>query len=118
MPLRLVGVDPFRAALSEKIQLARYFYEQIQKIEGFEVGPYPDLSIMTYQYLPKQGNADAFNHRLMQTIQQDGRVFISATRVDRKFVLRLAVGCFRTYLEDIEETLKILRRTAKQLAEA
>lgn len=118
LPLKLIGVAPFRTALSEKIQLARYFYEQLQKIERFEVGPYPDLSIVTYRYLPKKGDADAFNQSLMQTIQQDGRVFISATRVDGKFVLRLAIGCFRTHLDDIEEVLDILHRTAKQLTEA
>lgn len=117
LPLKLVGVAPFRAALSEKIQLARYFYEQIQNIDGFEVGPYPDLSIATYRYLPKRGDADEFNQRLMQTIQQEGRIFISSTRIEGKFVLRLAVGCFRTHLDDIEETLEILRRTAKQLTE-
>lgn len=118
LPLKLVGVAPFRAALSEKIQLARYFYEQIQNIDGFEVGPYPDLSIVTYRYLPKRGDADEFNQRLMQTIQQEGRIFISSTRIEGKFVLRLAVGCFRTHLVDIEEALEILHRTAKQLAEA
>jgi aromatic-L-amino-acid decarboxylase len=118
LPLKLLGVVPFRAALSEKIQLARYFYEQIQRIDRFEVGPYPDLSIVTYRYLPKQGDADTFNHRLTQAIQQDGRISISSTRVDGKFVLRLAVSCFRTHVDDIHETLDILSREAKQLADS
>jgi aromatic-L-amino-acid decarboxylase len=116
LPLKLLGVAPFRAALSEKIQLARYFYEQVQKIDRFEVGPYPDLSIVTYRYLPEQGDADMFNHRLTQAIQQDGRVFISSTRVGGNLVLRLAISCFRTHLDDIDETLDILSRKAKQLA--
>lgn len=116
LPLKLLGVGLFRAALSEKIHLARYFYEQIQKIDGFEVGPYPDLSIVTYRYLPKRGDADVFNHRLTQAIQQDGRIFISSTRVDGKRVLRVAISCFRTHLDDIDETLDILSRKAKQLA--
>jgi glutamate/tyrosine decarboxylase-like PLP-dependent enzyme len=118
LPLKLLGVASFRAALSEKIQLARYFYEQIQRIDRFEVGPYPDLSIVTYRYLPKQGDADTFNQRLTQAIQQDGRISISSTRVDDKFVLRLAVSCFRTHVDDIHETLDILSREAKQLADS
>jgi glutamate/tyrosine decarboxylase-like PLP-dependent enzyme len=117
LPLKLLGVAPFRAALSEKIRLARYFYEEIQKVDGFEVGPYPDLSVVTYRYLPKHGDADAFNNRLTQAIQQDGRVFISSTRVGGKIVLRLAVVCFRTHLDDINETLDVLSRTAKRLAD-
>ena len=98
--------------------MARYFFEQIQKIDGFEVGPYPDLSVVTYRYLPKQGNADDFNQRLTRAIQSDGRVFISSTRVDGKFVLRAAILCFRTHLDDIDETLEILSHKAKELAAA
>ena len=115
LPLKLLGVAPFRAALSEKIHLARYFYERIQRIDGFEVGPYPDLSIVTYRYLPERGDADAFNHRLIQTIQDNGRIFLSSTRIDGKLVLRLAVGSFRSHLDDVDETLEVLNRTARQL---
>jgi len=116
LPLKLLGVAPFRAALSEKIHLARYFYERVQRIDGFEVGPYPDLSIVTYRYLPQRGDADAFNQRLVQAIQDGGRVFLSSTRIDSKFVLRLAVGSFRSHLDDVDETLDILNREARRLA--
>jgi glutamate/tyrosine decarboxylase-like PLP-dependent enzyme len=115
LPLKVLGVAPFRAALSEKIHLARYFYGQIQKIDGFEVGPYPDLSIATYRYVPKRGDADEFNQRLMQAVHQDGRIFISGTRLDGQFVLRAAILSFRTHLDDINAALDILRRKAKEL---
>jgi aromatic-L-amino-acid decarboxylase len=116
LPLKVLGVAPFRAALSEKIHLARYFYEQVQRMAGFEVGPYPDLSIVTYRYVPARGDANQFNERLTQAIQNEGRVFVTSTRLDGKFVLRAAVSCFRTHLDDIDETLDILKRTAKRLA--
>ncbi len=115
LPLKVLGVAPFRAALSEKIQLARYFYEQIQRLDGFEVGPYPDLSVVTYRYVPPRGNADAFNERLVKSIQQDGRIFISSTRFNNTFVLRMAVSCFRTHRDDIDLALEILRDKAKEI---
>lgn len=117
LPLKLLGVAPFRAALSEKIHLARYFYEHIQKIDGFEVGPYPDLSVVTYRYLPKRGDPDEFNQHLMEAIQEDGRIFVSSTRVDGAFVLRAAIVCFRTHLDDVDKALDVLDRKARQLAE-
>lgn len=120
LPLKLFGLAPFRAALSEKIQLARYFHEKIRKrsgVDGFEVGPYPDLSVVTYRYLPQRGDADAFNERLTKRIQQDGRIFISSTRVGGKFVLRMAISSFRTHLDDIDEALDVLKRTAARLVE-
>ncbi|MFC1561786.1 pyridoxal phosphate-dependent decarboxylase family protein [candidate division KSB1 bacterium] len=115
LPLKILGVAPFRAALSEKILLARYFYAQMQKKDGFEVGPYPDLSVVTFRYLPKRGDPDEFNQRLIQAIQQEGRVFLSSTRINATFVLRIAVLCFRTHLEDIDEAIDILVNTARKL---
>ncbi|MBN1583683.1 MAG: amino acid decarboxylase [Anaerolineae bacterium] len=115
LPLKLLGVAPFRAALSEKIYLARYFYERLCGLNGFEVGPYPDLSIVTYRYLPRRGDTDAFNQQLMQRVQRDGRIFVSSTRVDGKLVLRAAILCFRTHLAEIEEALDVLAKTAQVL---
>jgi glutamate/tyrosine decarboxylase-like PLP-dependent enzyme len=115
LPLKVLGVAPFRAALTEKIRLARYFHEQIQKIDGFEVGPVPDLSIVVFRFVPTRGDPDAFNRRLLEAILEDGRIFVSSTRVDGNLVLRLAVVSFRTHLDDIEETLEVLEQLSRGL---
>ena len=87
-----MGVAPFRAALEEKILLARYFHHKIREVKGFAVGPDPDLAIATYRYVPARGDANAFNRQLVREIQQDGRIFVSSTLLKGEFVLRLAVG--------------------------
>ncbi|MCP4745749.1 MAG: aminotransferase class V-fold PLP-dependent enzyme [Desulfobacteraceae bacterium] len=115
LPLKVLGTQPFRSALSEKIRLARYFYEKILKIEGFETGPYPDLSIVTFRYIPKSGSADKFNKRLVSSIQKNGRIFISSTRINANVVLRLAILCFRTHIAEVDEALEILTKTVKKL---
>lgn len=114
--LKLIGVAPFRAALEEKLWLARYFYEKIQEIGGFEVGPYPDLSVVTFRYVPPRGDANEFNRRLIQEIHRDGRVFISSTMLDSKFTLRVAILAFRTHLETIDLALEILKEKAENIA--
>ncbi|HVA98309.1 MAG TPA: aminotransferase class I/II-fold pyridoxal phosphate-dependent enzyme, partial [Bacteroidia bacterium] len=93
LPLKLLGTKPFVAALEEKLALANYFYKEIQKI-GFEVGNAPDLSVVTYRYIPRKGNADAFNKALVEEVQKDGRVFISSTIINGNYTLRLAVLSF------------------------
>lgn len=115
LPLKLFGLKPFRACLAEKIWLARYFHQRLSRVEGFETGPYPDLSIVTYRYLPKSGDADAFNKRLLDAVLEDGRVFISSTRIDGRFTLRLAILNFRTHRAVIDYTLELLEQLAKKL---
>jgi glutamate/tyrosine decarboxylase-like PLP-dependent enzyme len=115
LPLKLAGVAPFRAALEEKLLLARYFYEEIQRVDRFEVGPAPDLSIVTFRYIPPHGDANEFNQKLINAIHQDGRVFLSSTTISGKLILRLAVLAFRTHLDTIDLTLEILQEKVKDL---
>ncbi|MBI5916908.1 MAG: amino acid decarboxylase [Bacteroidetes bacterium] len=109
LPLQLYGIQPFKSALEEKIWLCRYFYQEIQKL-GFEVGPYPELSVCTYRYLPGDGSdADDFNRRLVEYVQRDGRIFVSSTNIGGVFWIRLAVLCFRTHLREVDLLLGIFK---------
>lgn len=114
LPLKLMGVKPFRACLEEKLLLAKYFYSEVQKL-GFEVGPEPELSVCTYRWIPKKGDANAFNKKLLEEVVADGRVFISSTMIDGKFTLRLACLAFRTHLNTIDTLLKVLKEKVKIL---
>jgi len=114
-PLKLFGLAPFRAALAEKIWLARYFYEKISGLEGFQTGPYPDLSIVTFRFLPRHVDANEFNRRLLAAVHEDGRVFITSTLIDGVFTLRLAVLNFRTHLATVDYLLELLQRLAAEL---
>jgi glutamate/tyrosine decarboxylase-like PLP-dependent enzyme len=114
-PLKLFGLQPFRAALAEKIWLARYFYQAINKLDGFETGPYPDLSIVTFRYFPAAGAANDFNRKLLEAVHQDGKVFITSTLIDGEFTLRLAVLNFRTHRKTIDYLLELLRRESDRL---
>jgi glutamate/tyrosine decarboxylase-like PLP-dependent enzyme len=115
LPLKLAGVAAFRAALEEKMLLARYFYEKMQKLDGFVLGPHPDLSIVTFRYVPARGDADEFNRKLIGAVQRDGRIFMSSTMLDGKFTLRLAVLNVRTHRDTIDLAVEVLREKARAL---
>jgi glutamate/tyrosine decarboxylase-like PLP-dependent enzyme len=115
LSLKLIGLRPFRAALEEKLLLARYFDEELRRVKGFETGPPPDLSVVVFRYLPTKGDAEEFNRRLLRAVQYDGRIFLTSTLLEEKTWLRLAVLCAATHLEQIELALKILREKAREL---
>ncbi len=108
LPLKLHGLGPFRACLEEKLLLAKYFHEEVQKI-GFASDVEPELSVVTYRYVPKMGDPDDFNRQLLQKVIDDGRIFISSTILNGKFTLRFACLAFRTHLRTVDTLLAILR---------
>ena len=115
LPLKLLGVAPFQAALDEKIYLCRYFYQAMKKLEGFELGPYPDLSITFFRYTDTQENLNQFNQKLAKAIQQDGRVFLSTTLINHQYYLRMAVLNFRTHKAEIDLALEIIQEKMMEI---
>jgi aromatic-L-amino-acid/L-tryptophan decarboxylase len=114
LPLILLGTRPFQAALEEKLLLARYFYREIATL-GFEVGPPPDLSIVTYRWSPAGASLERvneINQAIIEGVRRDGRVFLSSTMLEGRFTLRLAALAFRTHRRTIDLALRVLREQA------
>ena len=115
LPLQLAGVGAFRAAQQEKLLLARYFHARLSELPGFEAGPEPDLSVAAFRYAPDGDDADAASERLLQILQQEGRVMLSGTRIDGRFYIRCAILSFRTHAEHVDEAIDALVRGAEAI---
>ncbi len=114
LPLMLHGEDAFRAALREKLALARHFHRRVGAL-GFEVGPPPQLTVVPFRRIPARGDANAFNRAIIEEVQRDGRVFISSTTIDGRFVLRMVALAFRTHLDTIELALEVLAEAVQRV---
>jgi glutamate/tyrosine decarboxylase-like PLP-dependent enzyme len=115
LSLRVFGLHAFKAALSEKIWLTRYFYKQLENEPGFEMGPFPQLSVAFFRYMPKTASPNEFNQKLVEEVKKDGRIFLSSTTLNGNFYIRIAVLCFRTHLNTINICLEVLKNGVKHL---
>ena len=114
LPLILLGTRPFRAALDEKLLLARYFHEEVRAL-GYETGPPPDLSIVTFRWAPPGADLEQtnrMNRRIVDGVRRDGRIFLSSTMLDGRFTLRMVALAFRTHRRNIDLALRVLREQA------
>jgi glutamate/tyrosine decarboxylase-like PLP-dependent enzyme len=115
LPLKHHGIGAFRAALKEKHLLALYAWEQL-KAKGFEMGPYPELSVLVFRYPQLSEEAtEAFNRQVLKSIHEDGRYFISSTLVNGIFHLRMAILSFRTHKEHIDSFLAIVEQKIEEM---
>ena len=117
MPLRLLGIQPFKAALEEKYLLTQYFYEKIQSL-GFEVGPKPDLSVALYRYHHEGIDSNDFNSMLIQEIHKDGRVFLSSTSLKGEVWIRAAILSFRTHKSTMDQCLDMIADCVQRVKDA
>ncbi|HZA40250.1 MAG TPA: aminotransferase class I/II-fold pyridoxal phosphate-dependent enzyme [Actinomycetota bacterium] len=111
LPLHLHGLAAFRNALDEKLDLARIVYEGLAADDRFDVWE-PPLSIVPFRL---RGRDDEVNRELLERINNSGRMFLSSTVVDGRFMLRVCVLAHRTNRARIEEAVEVLRRAAEGL---
>jgi aromatic-L-amino-acid decarboxylase len=112
LPLNLHGLAAFRAALDEKLDLARHAAEELRRMPGVEVVAEPQLSIVAFRLVRRGLGVDALNRlnrSLIARVNARQRVHISGTVLDGAFVLRICVLSFRTHRARLDEGLDDVR---------
>lgn len=117
LPLQLHGLAAFRAQLAEKLSLARAAYEQLRAEPRFEMIDEPQLSVVAFRLRGPVAPADAAGAELLRRVNARRRVFLSSTRIDGRYVLRLCVLSFRTHADRVQEAVAALREEAGALVE-
>ena len=57
--------------------------------------------------------ADDASERLLQILQQEGRVMLSGTRIDGRFFIRCAILSFRSHAEHVDDAIDAIARAAE-----
>jgi aromatic-L-amino-acid decarboxylase len=104
--MRCYGREGLQELIREHVRLARLFASWLEETPGWEiVAPYP-FSVVCF----RREGSDEENEALLERANASGEVFISHTRLDRRYVLRLAVGNMRTKEADVRRAWKLLQR--------
>jgi len=100
--------------LSEKLLLTRYAYEKIKSLDGFEVGPEPELSIFVFRYTDVN-DMNAFNKKLIAALRDDGTIFLSSTLIDDDYMLRFAILSYRTHIDTVDLAIDVIEGQVEKL---
>jgi aromatic-L-amino-acid decarboxylase len=120
LPLKLLGAAPFRAALDEKLDLARWAVEQLRQMPHVEILAEPELSLFPFRLAPPAlagdpAALDTLNRRWLERVNARQRVHLTGTLLGGRFALRVCVLSFRTHLDRVEQAIDDLRATAREL---
>ena len=112
LPIQLHGLDAFRAALEEKLDLAGYVYDELRDIPRLDVPWEPELSTVVFRLT--DGDDDR-NTALLERINASRRVFLSSTRIEGRYWIRVCIVSHRTHRDRIEEAVEIIRGAVRDL---
>ncbi|MEM9549712.1 MAG: pyridoxal-dependent decarboxylase [Pseudomonadota bacterium] len=115
--IRAYGLDGLRARIRNHVTWANTLHDRIAADPEFQIVTRPMWSLFTFRYAPPGAtDLDALNQRLVDAINDDGRIYLTQTRVDGDLVIRFQAGQFETTEADVMMTHDVLRAVAKGLA--
>ena len=106
--MRCYGREGLQALIREHVRLARLFASWIEGEPGWLIAaPYP-FSVVCF----RRDASDEDNEALLERANATGEIFLSGTRLDGRYVLRLAVGNLRTSEDDVRRAWDVLKACA------
>jgi aromatic-L-amino-acid decarboxylase len=110
--VRCYGRSGLQERIREHVRLAGLFEAWVRADPAWEVVAPRPFSVVCFRLR----GSDEENQRLLERVNASGEIFISHTRLVDRYVLRLAVGSFRTTEDDVRLAWDVLRREAGQPA--
>jgi aromatic-L-amino-acid decarboxylase len=108
--LRCYGAEGLRAILREHIRLAGLFAGWVEESDDWELVAPLRFSLVVF----RRNGTDEQNERLLERVNATGEIFITHTKLDGRYVLRLAIGNARTAEVDVRRAWEVLNREAER----
>ncbi len=109
--IRAYGLDGLRTRLRNHVDWVQGLCAQLRVLPDVEIVSEPILALFTFRV----GTDDGFNLRLVNTINDDGRIYITQTKVDGKLAIRFT-GCqFDATKEDVDMAYEVITDIITQL---
>ena len=106
------GAEALRDALREKLDLAQWLHDELSMTEGIEMGDRPQLSVVSFRFRSADGDSDALNEALLHKINARRRIFLSSTKINGLFTLRVCLLHFRTNGDEVKAALEEIQAAA------
>lgn len=110
--IRHYGVKGLQFHIRKHVEMAQQFAAWVEKSEDFELLNQPPLNLVCFYHK----NGDGFNKQLMDTINQEGKIYFTHTVLNGKFVLRMSIGQANTELEHVSAAWELIQETAKRIS--
>ncbi len=116
--IRSFGLEGIREKLRSHIQMNKTFASALEDITNLHLPLEPFLNFCCFRLQPKGVKnpevLNRLNEAFLEEINKGGKLFLTHTKIDGLFTLRMLIG--QTYIEekDVELALEMIREAATQ----
>jgi len=109
--IRHYGVKGLRHHIRRHVELAQLFAGWLKKDDRFELAMTPPLNLVCFRHR----GGDEFNQKILERLNTSGDLYLSHTKMNDRFTLRLCVGQTNTELRHVERAWQKIQEAAAEL---
>lgn len=117
--IRYFGIEGLSSIYRKHLELAQKFKSWLEKERNFEILAPVHFSTVTFRFKPDGvddlDQINFLNEKLMHNVNETGIIFISHTKINGKFILRLVISGIRTELKHVYEAKEVITKEAANL---
>jgi len=112
--IRAHGLDGLREMIRNHVTWSVGLADRLRALPDFKIVTEPMMSLFTFAYAPDRAtDLDALNQDLVNKINDDGRIYITQTRIDGALVIRFQAGAFTCTKEDVDVAYDVIVEIAR-----
>jgi len=109
--IRHYGVQGLRHHVRRHVALAQAFARWVEEDPGFELAVPPPLNLVCFRHL----GGEVVNEQLLERLNRSGELYLTHTRLDGRYTLRLCVGQTNTETRHVEAAWRRIREAAAEV---
>ena len=109
--LRHYGAEGLRHHVRRHVELARQFADWVEADARFELAAPAPLNLVCFRHR----GGDAINQAILDRLNRSGHLYLTHTKLDGKFTLRMSIGQSRTELSHVQRAWERIRNEAASL---
>ncbi len=116
MVIRAFGSDGLASRLEHHCALAQTFAGWVTATAGWEVSAPTPFSLVCFRYAPHgttEDERERLNTGILRSVNESGEAYLSHTKLDGRYVLRLAIGNIHSEERHVARAWELLQDAAK-----
>lgn len=114
--LRAYGLEGLRERIRNHVNWTEALAKRLADEPDFEIVTEPILSLFSFRYVPEdETDLDEVNKRLVNSINDDGVIYLTQSIHEGMIVIRFVAGAWDTGEQDVAMSFDVITQTARRI---
>ena len=114
--IRSEGMSGLKKVIRNHVKWTENLHDRMKNLSNVEIITSPILSLFTFRFIKNgSSNIDEINEKILAEINNEGKIYLTPTKVKNNYVIRFTAGTFEMEEADIEVAYNCIREKSESL---